>query len=79
VQGIEVGSLVGPLDKFVKGRAVTVLGHAAVGGTIGFCVPDRKVALAVTVSKLTPNKVAVKKLVELMMGECGLGSPVGFW
>jgi len=79
VQGIEVGALVGPLDKFVKDRTRPVLGHAAVGGTLGFCVPDRKVALAVTVSKLTPNKVAVKKIVELMMGEVGLGAPSGFW
>ena len=86
VQGIEVSALVRPLDKFLekidkvdRTHKLFVLGHAAVGGTIGFCVPDRKVALAVTVSKLTPNKVAVKKLVELMMGEVGLGSPSGFW
>ena len=67
------------VDKLMVGSKRTVLGHPAVGGTIGFCVPDRKVALAVTVSKLTVNKVAVKKLVELMMGEVGLGSPSGFW
>ena len=65
------------VDKLMAGSKRSVLGHAAVGGTIGFCVPDRKLALAVTVSKLTGQKVGVKKLVELMMSEVGLGAPTG--
>ena len=63
--------------KDMAGAKRAVLGHAAVGGSVGLCVPERKVALAVTVSKLTGNKVGVKKIVELMLAETGLGTPSG--
>jgi len=58
-------------------REHTVLGHAAVGGTLAFCVPERRVAMAVTVSKLSGARVATRKLLDLLMGEVGLTAPSG--
>ena len=54
-----------------------VLGHAGVGGSIGLCVPEKGVALAVTVSRLSGQRIATKRLVELMLGEGGLGGLAG--
>mmetsp|Transcript_72693 Transcript_72693/g.144411 ORF Transcript_72693/g.144411 Transcript_72693/m.144411 type:complete len:89 (-) Transcript_72693:132-398(-) len=65
------------LDKLKDGQRRAVVGHTAVGGTIGFCVPERKVAVAITVSRLTGQRSAVKKLLELLLGEVGLGLPSG--
>jgi CubicO group peptidase (beta-lactamase class C family) len=63
----------------VVGEPARVVGHVGVGGTIGLCVPERKVALAITVSRLSGAKIASKKLVELLLGEVGLAPPVGLW
>ena len=58
-------------------RLHAVLGHAAVGGTLAFCVPERRVAMAVTVSRLSGARVATRKLLDLLMGEVGLTAPSG--
>ena len=55
-----------------SGRTVGVIGHGAPGGTLGLCVPGSGVALAVTVSKLSPGRVATCKIVEAVLGEFGL-------
>ena len=54
-----------------------VIGHSGVGGSIGLCVPEQRVALAVTVSRLSGQRVATKKLLELMLSEVGLAPPHG--
>ena len=56
----------------VESAKVAVLGHASVGGTIGLCVPSSGLGLAVTVSRLSGQKVATTRLLELMLGEMGL-------
>lgn len=72
-RGVGPGAdLIGALSK-----PQAALGHAAPGGTLGLCVPERKVALAITVSKLTGPRAATKKLADLLLGEVGLGAPVG--
>ena len=53
-------------------RCMAVLGHGAVGGTVGFVVPQAGVALAVTLSKLTPTGSASRRLVEMLLDELGL-------
>ena len=54
-----------------------VLGHAGVGGSVGFCVPDVGLAVAIHVSKLTSARVATRKLAELVLSEFGLPLPAG--
>lgn len=56
----------------VENAKLPVLGHGGVGGSIGLCVPGSGLGLAVTVSRLSGQKVATTKLVELMLGEMGL-------
>ena len=53
------------------------IGHAGVGGSIGLCIPERRVALAITVSKLSGGRTATKKILELLLAEVGLAAPVG--
>ena len=55
----------------------SALGHAATGGSIALCVPSRHVALAVTVSGLSRQPTATKRILSLLLAECGLsGSPL---
>ena len=56
---------------------VRVIGHAGVGGTVGLCVPDKRVAVAVTVSRLSGERKATKRLLECLLAEVGLAAPVG--
>ena len=65
--GFQLGSC---LDS--SGRRLTALGHGAGGGSVGLCVPECGVALAVTVSKLSASRVATGKIVDAMLGEFGL-------
>ena len=53
-------------------RQLTALGHGAAGGTIGLCMPEAELSVAVTVSKLSPNRLATRKLIEAMLGEYSL-------
>ena len=55
-----------------SGRKCTVLGHSAPGGTLGLCIPAMDIALAITVSKLSPSRAATKRIVELTLGEYGI-------
>jgi len=70
VRGIE-------LDLTHRTKTHAALGHAAVGGTIGFCVPEKRVALAITVSKLASARPATRRLLDLLMAEVGLSPPAG--
>ena len=54
------------------GRVHTMLGHGSSGGAVGLCVPEAGVALAMTVSKLSPSGAATRRVVEAMLGELGL-------
>ena len=65
--GFQVGECVDS-----NGRKCTVLGHSAPGGTIGLCIPAVELALAVTVSKLSPRRLAPRKVIELVLSEYGL-------
>ena len=67
VAGFQVGACVDS-----SGRRLSVLGHGAAGGTVGLCVPEAGVVVAVTVSKLTPRGGATRRVVEAMLGEFGL-------
>lgn len=51
---------------------VVALGHAGTGGSIGLCIPSAGLGLAVTVSRLSGQRLATNKLVELMLSEMGL-------
>lgn len=64
--GFQVG------EALESGRAVTVLGHGAVGGSVGFCVPSCGLAIGVTVSKLSPGRGATGRLVDAMLDEFGI-------
>ena len=46
-----------------------MIGHAGVGGTVGLCVPDKRVAVAVTVSRLSGERKATKRLLECLLAE----------
>ena len=48
-----------------------VLGHRGTGGTVGFCVPDAGLAVAITVSQLSTTKTATRRLLSLALNECG--------
>jgi hypothetical protein len=55
------------------GEAKTAaLGHSGAGGCIGLCVPSAGLGLAVTVSRLSGQRVATNRLVELMLSEMGM-------
>ena len=54
-----------------------VYGHAGLGGSIGLCIPEKRVALAITVNKLSGPRTATKRLLDLLLGEVGLAAPVG--
>ena len=51
------------------GRAHVVIGHGASGGTLGLCIPTANLVVAITVSKLSPGRVATRKLVDTILGE----------
>ena len=53
-------------------RSVAVLGHGAVGGTVGFCVPQCGLAVAVTVSKLSAGRGAAARMVDAVLADFGL-------
>ena len=60
-----------------SGRKIAVLGHGAPGGTVGLCLPDAGLALASTVSKLSPSRTATRKGLDLLLSEHGLKLPPG--
>ena len=49
-----------------------VLGHGAVGGTVGLLVPHAGVAIAITVSKLAAGRAASQRVVSTLLEEFGL-------
>ena len=58
-------------------RVQIAIGHAGVGGSIGLCVPEKRVAVAVTMSKLSGGRTATRRLLDLLLGEVGLAAPAG--
>jgi CubicO group peptidase (beta-lactamase class C family) len=58
-------------------RVQIAIGHAGVGGSIGLCVPEKRVAVAVTISKLSGERTATRRLLDLLLGEVGLAAPAG--
>ena len=55
-----------------SGHRLVALGASGAGGTLGLAVPDAELALAVTVSKLSPSRKASSRLVDAMLSELGL-------
>jgi CubicO group peptidase (beta-lactamase class C family) len=56
------------------GRRVAALGHAATGGSVGFCVPERGVACAVLVSNLSSERRVTRRVLAPLLAELELGS-----
>ena len=50
-----------------------MLFHRGTGGSIGLCVPSADLAVAVTVSKLSSEPLATRRLLELIGQEQGMG------
>jgi hypothetical protein len=46
-----------------------VLGHAATGGSLAFCVPEIGLAVAITVSRLTADRAATRRILALVLRE----------
>jgi len=72
--GVQLGEVV---DQ--GGRKHVLLGHLGLGGSVGLCVPECGVAVAVTVSQLSTRCDASRRLVELLLRECGLSLQPGFF
>ena len=56
------------------GRRHAALGHAATGGSVGFCVPERGVACAVLLSNLSSEGRVRRRLLAPLLAEAELGS-----
>jgi len=74
--GLQVGECT-PLSFSSARRPLVALGHSATGGSIGLCVPERRIALAVTVNKLSSAAPATQRIVDMMLTECGLELTAG--
>ena len=61
-----------------SGRSLALVGHLGLGGVAGLAVPAAGVALAVTVSQLSVRCTPTRRLVELLLRECGLRLEPGF-
>tara|TARA_B100000795_G_scaffold246099_1_gene211590 strand:- start:33 stop:623 length:591 start_codon:yes stop_codon:yes gene_type:complete len=59
------------------GRRLTALGHAATGGSVGFCVPTRGVACAVLVSNLSSERRVTRRVLAPLLAELELGELQG--
>lgn len=66
--GLQIGECVESQGQ----RRHLALGHAASGGSVGLCVPQAGLALAITVSKLSRSRLASSKLTELLLLEYGM-------
>jgi CubicO group peptidase (beta-lactamase class C family) len=64
--GLQVGSATN-----ASGQRAAVLGHRGTGGVLGLCVPAADLAVAVTVSRLSSERAVTRRLLELVMKECG--------
>ena len=62
-----------------SGRSLPLVGHLGLGGVVGLAVPGAGVALAVTVSQLSVRCAPTRRLVELLLRECGLRLEPGFF
>jgi len=62
-----------------SGRSLPLVGHLGLGGVVGLAVPGAGVALAVTVSQLSVRCTPTRRLVELLLRECGLRLEPGFF
>ena len=70
--GLQRGTVVGN-----TGRRLTALGHAATGGSVGFCVPTRGVACAVLVSNLSSERCVTRRVLAPLLAELELGELQG--
>ena len=70
--GLQRGTVVGN-----TGRRLTALGHAATGGSVGFCVPTRGVACAVLVSNLSSERRVTRRVLAPLLAELELGELQG--
>jgi CubicO group peptidase (beta-lactamase class C family) len=70
--GLQRGAVVGN-----TGRRLTALGHAATGGSVGFCVPTRGVACAVLVSNLSSERRVTRRVLAPLLAELQLGELQG--
>ena len=59
------------------GRRLAALGHAATGGSVGFCVPTRGVACAVLVSNLSSERRVTRRVLAPLLAELELGELQG--
>ena len=58
-------------------RRLTALGHAATGGSVGFCVPARGVACAVLVSNLSSERRVTRRILAPLLADLDLGELQG--
>jgi len=72
--GLQLGHVVD-----TAGRTLPLVGHLGLGGVIGLAVPGADVALAVTVSQLSVRCAPTRRLVELLLHQCGLRLKPGFF
>ena len=72
--GLQLGHVVD-----AAGRTLPLVGHLGLGGVVGLAVPGAGVALAVTVSQLSVRCAPTRRLVELLLRECGLRLKPGFF
>jgi CubicO group peptidase (beta-lactamase class C family) len=52
-------------------QRAAVLGHRGMGGSVGLCVPQAGVAIAVTVSQLSARRDATRRLLAVALEACG--------
>ena len=66
-----LGVQVGTATQGDSGQAVTVIGHRGTGGVVGFTIPAAGLSVAVTLSRLSSERRLTRRLVELVLRECG--------
>ena len=52
-------------------RSAPVLGHRGTGGSVGLCVPQGQLAIAVTLSQLSARRHVTRRLLALALDGCG--------
>jgi len=57
------------------GEALHSMGHAGVGGSLGFAIPEKEIAVGITVNNLTSSRAVTNALTALICRELGVKPP----
>eukprot|EP00873_Tetraselmis_striata_P006515 jgi/Tetstr1/426779/TSEL_016994.t1 len=57
------------------GEALHSMGHAGVGGSLGFAIPEKEIAVGITVNNLTSSRAVTNALTALICRELGVQPP----